>query len=270
MKKRVLFNSRISTGFYGEFIREIFQLVKYKVPSYVCFANVHMVVEAQKDPSFQRVLNGANIAAPDGKPVAIAMKFVNKRDQDRVCGMDMMPDLLREAEARGKSVYFYGDTEEVLSTIIAKASKEFPNLNIRGCYSPPFRELSAAESDEMIARIKAAAPDLVFVSLGCPKQEMWMAKYRDKLGACLLGVGQAFRVYAGVEKRLPVWMRNLCLEWLFRLCLEPSRLWKRYLVTNTYFLLLVLNFFVMKFQQELFAPFEKAKIPRRMLRESDE
>src|SRR5438105_626791 len=104
MKKSAVFNSKISTGSYAEFIREIFQLVKYKVPSYVCFANVHMVVEAHRDPGFQRVLNGANIVTPDGKPVAIAMKMINKQDQDRVCGMDMMPDLLREAEARGKSV----------------------------------------------------------------------------------------------------------------------------------------------------------------------
>jgi N-acetylglucosaminyldiphosphoundecaprenol N-acetyl-beta-D-mannosaminyltransferase len=270
MKKRTVFNSKISTGTYREFIQEIFQLVKFKVPSYVCFANVHMVVEAQRDPSFQRVLNGANVAAPDGKPVSIAMKLINRQNQDRVCGMDMMPDLLREAALRGKSVFFYGDTEEMLELISTKAKREFPDLKISGYYSPPFRELSDTESEEMVSMIKNAAPDLVFVSLGCPKQEKWMAKYRDKLGSCLLGVGQAFRVYAGVEKRLPPWMRNLCLEWMFRLCLEPGRLWKRYLVTNTYFLLLTLNYVASRGLQEFFAPFEKAKMPRRMLRNSDE
>jgi N-acetylglucosaminyldiphosphoundecaprenol N-acetyl-beta-D-mannosaminyltransferase len=270
MKKSVVFNSKISTGTYHDFIREIFQLVKYKIPSYVCFANVHMVVEAQRDVSFQKVLNGANIAAPDGKPVSLAMKFINKHDQERVCGMDMMPDLLREAETRGKSVYFYGDTPEVLAAIVEKTKKNFPDLRISGSYSPPFRELSDEESADMVNMIREASPDLVFVSLGCPKQEKWMAKYRDKLGACLLGVGQAFRVYAGLEKRLPAWMRNLCLEWLYRLCLEPRRLWKRYLVTNTYFLLLAVSYLTSRALQEFFAPFEKAKMPRRALRESDE
>jgi N-acetylglucosaminyldiphosphoundecaprenol N-acetyl-beta-D-mannosaminyltransferase len=270
MKKSAVFNSKISTGRYVEFIGEIFQLVKFKIPSYVCFANVHMVVEAQRDPNFQRVLNGANIAAPDGKPVSIVMKLINRQDQDRVCGMDMMPDLLREAALRGKSVFFYGDTEQMLSLVTAKAKQDFPNLRIAGSYSPPFRELTETESDAMVSMIRDAAPDLVFVSLGCPKQEKWMAQYRDKLGACLLGVGQAFRVYAGVEKRLPQWMRSLCLEWLFRLCLEPGRLWKRYLVTNTYFLMLTLSYIASHGVQEFFAPFEKAKLPRRALRESDE
>jgi N-acetylglucosaminyldiphosphoundecaprenol N-acetyl-beta-D-mannosaminyltransferase len=161
--------------------------------------------------------------------------------------MDLLPKLLKEAESASSSVYFYGTTNETLASIIKKAKSEFPNLKVCGSYSPPFRSLTEAEDNDIIARIKEASPDFVFVSLGCPKQEKWMASHKDKIGACLLGVGQAFKVYAGTEKRLPTWMRNLSLEWTYRLFLEPKRLWKRYLFTNSYFLLLTFNHMIFRF-----------------------
>lgn len=270
MKKKLVFNSSISVGRYQDFINEIFSLVKYKVPSYVCFANVHMVVEGHKDSAFQKIMNNATIVAPDGKPISLFLKYFEKLEQDRVCGMDLLPDLLRQAEASGKSVYFYGTTEDLLSTIAEKARKEFPALKISGYYSPPFRNLSETENADIIEKIKSTSPDLVFVSLGCPKQEKWMAVNKDKIGACLLGVGQAFKVYAGVEKRLPKWMRDLSMEWLYRLYLEPERLWKRYLFTNSYFLLLTFNLLITRTMQEFFAPFAKVKLPGHVVRESEE
>jgi len=197
-----------------------------------------MVVEAHRDPAFQRVVNNAAIVAPDGKPLSLFLRLTEGLKQDRVCGMDIFPDILAQAQENGKSVYFYGTTPELLKTVTTKARKEFPALKIAGYYSPPFRDLTEGEKSDIIQMIRYANPDLLFVSLGCPKQERWMAENKDKIGACFLGLGQAFKVYAGEEKRLPKWMRDLSLEWAYRLYLEPGRLWKRYLYTNSAFVFL--------------------------------
>jgi N-acetylglucosaminyldiphosphoundecaprenol N-acetyl-beta-D-mannosaminyltransferase len=201
-----------------------------------------MVVEANRDPAFRRVVNQATIVAPDGKPLSLFMKMFHKISQDRVCGMDILPDLLRRAEAAGRSVYFYGGEQRCLDLIEERARKEFPRLRIAGTYSPPFRQLTEQEKADDIARIRDSGADLVLVSLGCPRQEKWMAESVKKLNACLLGLGQAFTVYAGLEKRLPKWMRSLCLEWTYRLFLEPKRLWRRYLSTNAEFLYLTMKY----------------------------
>lgn len=255
MRRKTVLHSSISVGSYEEFISEISHLVQTKTPSYVCFANVHMVMEGYNDPSFQTIINNANLATPDGKPLSLFIRYFDKIDQPRICGMDIFPDLLKQAEATGQSVYFLGNTPEILEKLTRKASSEFPALRIRGSYSPPFRTLSKAENQIMLNTIKMSAPDMVFVSLGCPKQEKWMATNKELLGTCLLGVGQAFNTYAGVEKRLPVWMRNLSLEWLYRLYTEPKRLWKRYLVTNSHFLLLTFTQMVRRRLQHSLTPF---------------
>lgn len=260
MNRKMVLRSSISVGSKQEFIDEILSLAKYKVGSYVCFANVHMVMESYNNPAFQEVVNHSNIVAPDGKPISLFIRAFNHLIQDRICGMDLLPELLKRADSAGKSVYFYGGTIKVLEEIVQKVHKEFPSLQISGSYSPPFRNLSKQEEDEIVTKIKSTSPDLVFVSLGCPKQEKWMAVHKDKLGACLLGVGQAFSTYAGVEKRLPVWMRNFSLEWIYRLYLEPKRLWKRYLFTNSHFLLLTLAHSVTQLRNRLNKSVNKAPL----------
>ena len=242
MKKKTILNSVISIGTYKAFIEEIISCAHSKVPSYVCFANVHMVVEAYRDKSFQKLINEADLVAPDGRPLSVFLKLSEGINQDRVCGMDILPDLLKQAEVSGESIYFYGSTEELLQTITQKAKTEFPALKIAGYYSPPFRTLSEKEDELITEKIREAQPDLIFVSL-----ERWMAEHKNKLNACLLGLGQAFKVYAGVEKRLPKWMRNLSLEWVYRLYLEPGRLWKRYMYTNSFFLLLAIRHLAIQF-----------------------
>ena len=232
----------ITLGSYSSFLDRIMELGRQRVPSYVCFANVHMVVEASRDASFKRVVNQATIVAPDGRPLSVFLKLFHDIKQDRVCGMDILPDLLKRAEATGRSVYFYGGEERCLDMIEAKAKKEFPKLKIAGLYSPPFRELSETEKAADIDRIGESGADLVFVSLGCPRQEKWMAENVKKLNACFLGLGQAFTVYAGLEKRLPKWMRALALEWVYRLVQEPKRLWRRYLYTNAEFLRMTVKY----------------------------
>ncbi len=236
--KRKLLTSLISAGSFEDFVNHIFWLTDNKPSSYVCFANVHMLVESYKDKSFNNLLNQADVATPDGGPLSKLMKVLYGQQQDRVAGMDLVPRLLQEAAARGKSVYFYGSTDQVLEAVVGRAQKELPNLRVAGYYSPPFRKLSEDEDNAIVDMINASGADLVFVALGCPKQERWMADHKDRVRACMLGVGQAFMTYAGLEKRLPKWARDLSLEWTYRLYLEPRRLWKRYLVTNSTFVYL--------------------------------
>lgn len=237
--KQVVLDSGISTGSFDDFVDKILQLGAARNSAYVCCANVHMVVEAHRDVSFRKVLDEASLVTPDGGPVASVAGWLSGRPQERVAGMDLLPALLAEAAQRGQSVYFYGTTDEVLQAIVDRAKRELPTLRLVGTCAPPFRPLSAEEEEAHIAAISAADPDLLFVALGCPRQERWMAAHRGKVKACMLGVGQAFLVYAGMEQRLPAWARRLWLEWAYRLWLEPRRLWRRYLITNSRFLYLM-------------------------------
>ncbi|MBC8085007.1 MAG: WecB/TagA/CpsF family glycosyltransferase [Hymenobacter sp.] len=239
MPKRLVLGTGISTGLPDDFVAAILELGAARSSAYVCFANVHMLVEAHRDTSFRQVLDEASLVTPDGTPVAAAVGWFHKKPQARVAGMDLVPVLLAEAARRNQSVYFYGTTQEVLGALVARAGRELPALRIVGTHSPPFRPLTPEEEEADIAAINAADPDLIFVALGCPRQERWMANHRGRIRACMLGVGQAFLVYAGLEQRLPVWARRLGLEWTYRLWLEPRRLWRRYLVTNSHFLYLM-------------------------------
>jgi N-acetylglucosaminyldiphosphoundecaprenol N-acetyl-beta-D-mannosaminyltransferase len=228
----------VSTGGYQDYINQIIRLAAARTSSYVCFANVHMLMEAYQQPGFNQIVNEADIVAPDGRPLSILMRHHYGIKQQRACGMDMFTDLLNAAQQNQVSVFLYGSTPEVLETVTAKAQQEFPLLSIAGSYSPPFRPLTPEEDQAIVNTIQASGAQMVFVSLGCPKQETWMFEHRGQIAACMLGLGQAFLVYAGLEKRLPAWARDLSLEWLYRLYLEPKRLWKRYLKTNSMFLLL--------------------------------
>ncbi|WP_299759243.1 WecB/TagA/CpsF family glycosyltransferase [uncultured Pontibacter sp.] len=245
-EKRQLLGSLISAGSFEDFVNHVFWLTDHKDSSYVCFANVHMLMEAKQDKEFQDLLNNADIAAPDGGPLSKLMKLLYGKHQDRVPGMDLMPRLLKEAEQRGKSVFFYGSTDQVLEAVVAKTNADVPNLRVAGHYSPPFRKLTQIEDAAITDMINNSGADLVFVALGCPKQERWMADHKGQVKACMLGVGQAYMTYAGLEKRLPKWARDLSLEWTYRLWQEPGRLWKRYLVTNSKFLLEVAKMMLLK------------------------
>jgi N-acetylglucosaminyldiphosphoundecaprenol N-acetyl-beta-D-mannosaminyltransferase len=236
-KKRVI-SINISIGKYNEFLNEIIKLAKEKKSNYICVANVHMTVEAYNDKKFQDIVNSAIITTPDGMPIAKAIKIFYNIEQDRVAGMDLFPDLLKEAEKHNLKIFLYGSTDEILNKIKEKAKNLYPNLEIIGFYSPPFRELTEEEKKAIINYINSLEPNIVFVSLGCPKQEKWMAEMYGKINALMIGVGGAFLTFAGTQKRAPKWMQDLSLEWLYRLFQEPKRLFKRYAYTNTKFLYL--------------------------------
>jgi N-acetylglucosaminyldiphosphoundecaprenol N-acetyl-beta-D-mannosaminyltransferase len=177
------------------------------------------------------------MATPDGMPIAWMLRHLGYPGQERINGSDVMWKYCEQAAGRGESVYFYGSTETTLGLLSKKLKAAFPELRIAGTVAPPFRALSAAEDESMVDAINRSGAGIVFVGLGCPKQETWMAAHRGRIRAVMVGVGAAFDFHAGTVKRAPLWMRRRGLEWLHRVCSEPRRLWRRYLVTNTLFIL---------------------------------
>ena len=204
---------------------------------YVCFVNVHALVAATHQRSFARVLRRADMNMPDGAPVAWMQRRLGYPAQARVSGPDLMWHYCRLAAATGESIFLYGSTSATLESLQAMLGKAFPGLRIAGAISPPFRELTQEEDRDVVNRINTSGAGLVWVGLGCPRQEQWMAAHRGRVHAVMVGVGAAFDFHAGAIKRAPLWWRSHGLEWLYRLWCEPGRLWRRYLVTNTLFVL---------------------------------
>jgi N-acetylglucosaminyldiphosphoundecaprenol N-acetyl-beta-D-mannosaminyltransferase len=203
---------------------------------YVTLCNVHSVVTASQNPRFAAVINEADMASPDGAPIAWMMRKEGFAQQERINGPDLMWRYLAEAERRQQSVFFYGSTDATLSKLRARMLKHYPKLKIVGMVSPPFRELTAEEDAACVAQINQSGAAVVFVGLGCPKQEFWMAEHRGAIKAVMLGVGAAFDYHAGTLRRAPFWMQQRGLEWFYRLVCEPRRLARRYLETNSLFL----------------------------------
>ena len=237
LPKVAVLSGHISLGSFATMVKTIARMASRHQSAYVCCTNVHMLHEAHRDPAFRSVLAAADLSCPDGMPVAQLTSRLYALQQERVAGMDLLPALLVEAEMQKLSVFFLGDTPEVLAQLQARAQADWPGLAVAGTWSPPFRTLSPAEEAGMLAMIREANPHLLFVALGCPKQERWMARYRGEIPAVMLGVGNAFRSYLGLEKRPPRWVQQASLEWLYRLAQNPRRLWKRYVVSNSWFVL---------------------------------
>lgn len=203
------------------------------------FATAHSVVEANRDPRLRAAL-AAGLVEPDGVPLV----WVGRRSGlpvERVCGPDFMPALIGQGVALGRRHYFYGGAAGVPDALAAAFRARFPGLEVAGLESPPFRPLTPQEDAATVARINAARPDYVWVGLGAPKQDLWVAEHRDRLDAAvLLAVGAAFDFHAGRRRRAPRWMQRTGTEWLFRLASEPRRLLGRYTRTNLAFVRLVL------------------------------
>lgn len=234
-KRRVL-GVDISIGSFADHLDTIIAMAQARRSAYVCCVNAHMTVEAYKDQAFARIVNEADLATADGMPILRSVQWFHRIRQERVAGNDLLPVLLARAVEGGLSVFLFGGQPATLSAIKVRATKELPGLRIVGSIAPPFRAASELEMDAFAEQINASGAHLVMVSLGCPKQEKWMAAMRGKINAVMLGLGGAFLLYIGADSRAPRWMRDLSLEWAYRLWLEPGRLWKRYLVTNSIFL----------------------------------
>lgn len=243
-KRSLVLGAPIDALSWDETLAQLLMWARCCESRYVCICNVHSVVTATQDTEYGRVVNEADMATPDGAPVAWMLRRLGNVGQQRINGPDLMwryceqnqnlDSRLREDDG---GVFFYGSTEETLAVLKNKLLAAFPNLKIAGAISPPFRALTPDEDDAIVAKINASGAGVVWVSLGCPKQELWMAAHRGRINAVMIGVGAAFDYHAGTIKRAPEWMQDCGLEWLHRLVSEPRRLWKRYLVTNTLFVL---------------------------------
>jgi len=201
----------------------------------VCVAPVSMVMAAFDDPGFRRVVDSADRVTPDGVPVVVALRWLGIPDATRVYGPSLMPYLCACAAAQDLRVGFLGGTRDVLAALTAKLSLAHPTLDIAWAHAPPFRPLTPEEDAEIARGIRDAGVEILFVGLGCPKQERWMAAHRDALDCVMVGVGAAFDFVAGTKRQAPRLLQRSGLEWLFRLVSEPRRLWRRYLIGNPRF-----------------------------------
>lgn len=202
-------------------------------------ANVHVTMMAHDNPSYRKAVEEADLVVPDGMPLVWAMRLMGSKGQERVYGPGLTLEICRWAQQNRVPVYFYGSTPAVLESLRAKLIERFPQLEIRGLYSPPFRSLTAEEDEEDVKRINSSGARIIFVGLGAPKQERWMAAHRDKVQGVMVGVGAAFDILSGRVPQAPEWIQKAGLEWLHRLLLEPRRLWRRYFYYNPRFLLLI-------------------------------
>jgi N-acetylglucosaminyldiphosphoundecaprenol N-acetyl-beta-D-mannosaminyltransferase len=231
---------------YSDTLDRVMEWGAKNTPSYVCFANAHSTVEAHKDKLFFDALNQASLVVPDGKSVAVAAWMLHGKKQERIAGMDFMPSLLERANENRSSIFLYGSTPEILGRLEGKIKMAYPDIQIAGIISPPFGPVSEEELCEHINQINQSGAQFALISLGCPKQEKWMAANSSKINGVLLGVGGAFPVVAGLQRRSPIWMQKFGLEWMHRLILEPRRMFKRYFYNNFYFLYLLFKAMITK------------------------
>lgn len=235
LSNRYVLGQRVDVIDYGQAVGQILTWARNGEQRYVCVSNVHMVMEGHDDEGFRRIVNEADLVTPDGMPLVWALRIGGARNATRVRGPDLMPRLLEAAAKARVPVGFLGSTEDTLNALVAQLEAALPDLKISFAYSPPFRALSPDEDAELVDRINQAGTRLLFVGLGCPKQERWMATHHDRVDAVLVGTGAAFEFLAGTKKQAPRWMSNGGLEWLYRLASEPRRLWRRYLRHNPRF-----------------------------------
>jgi N-acetylglucosaminyldiphosphoundecaprenol N-acetyl-beta-D-mannosaminyltransferase len=217
-------------------LERLLEWARARESRYVTICNVHVVVSASRDADYRGVINASDMATPDGAPLAWMLRRLGFARQPRISGPDLMWALCERAAAEYIPIYCYGSTDTTLALLEYRLRVAFPDLRMM-MESPPFRALTSAEDAAALERINASGAGIVFVGLGCPKQERWMAEHRGRVNAVMIGVGAAFDFHAGTVQRAPAWMRDNGLEWLHRLASEPGRLWKRYLVTNTLFIL---------------------------------
>jgi N-acetylglucosaminyldiphosphoundecaprenol N-acetyl-beta-D-mannosaminyltransferase len=235
---RHILNLRVDISSYSDVCDRIQTLAQTNQSSYIVAANVHVIMTAYWQSAYRNILNQAALVTPDGMPLVWGMRWLGAKEQSRVYGPDLMLAWCDRAAKTNLSIYLYGSTPETLTLLADKLHHNFPNLHIAGMHSPPFRDLTPEEEAADRERIHQSGAAVVFVGLGCPKQEAWMYRQLGSLNAVMVGVGAAFKFHSGEISQAPRWMMQWGLEWLYRLVHEPGRLWSRYLLTNSAFVVL--------------------------------
>ncbi|MCR5526926.1 MAG: WecB/TagA/CpsF family glycosyltransferase [Lachnospiraceae bacterium] len=203
---------------------------------YICLSNVHTTVMANENKEYLEIQNGAALTLPDGAPIAKVQRENGFPQAKRVAGPDLMQKCFESALDGGLSMYFYGSSENTIEKLKKNLINKYPGIDIRGFESPPFRELTKEEDEAAVKRINDSGADIVWIGLGAPKQEKWMAEHQGKIKGVMIGVGAGFDFHAGTIKRAPEWVQHIGMEWFFRLFQDPRRLIRRYFITNVKFM----------------------------------
>ncbi len=236
---RLILGMRVDATSYDHAADRIARWAAGGESRYVCVATVHTVMEAHDDAAFRGIVNDADLVTPDGMPLVWGLRLLGVAGATRVYGPDLTPVVCARASDEGIPVGLYGGTPDVLETLRANLRRRSPGLAIAYAWSPPYRPLGADEDASVVRAINASGARILFVGLGCPKQERWMARHRGEVNAVMVGVGAAFDFLAGKKRQAPRMVQTLGMEWGFRLLCEPRRLWRRYLYHNPRFLALV-------------------------------
>lgn len=236
MERCTILNTNINVTNMDEVLSLLADSIDEVRGYYICVANVHTTVMAFRDEEYRRIQNESWMTLPDGKPLSMVSRKRGYDSAQRVAGPDLMPKVFEMSRNKKYRHFFYGSTEQTLKKLEQKIKERYPYLEIAGMYSPPFRKLTEEEDRQIIQKINDTKPDFVWVALGAPKQEIWMAEHKNRINALMIGVGAAFDFEAGTVKRAPRWMQELCLEWLHRIMQDPKRLVPRYVNTNLSFM----------------------------------
>jgi N-acetylglucosaminyldiphosphoundecaprenol N-acetyl-beta-D-mannosaminyltransferase len=238
VEARRILGMRVDATSYAHAAQEILRWARKGESRYVCVATVNNVIEAHDDPDYRAIMEAADLVTPDGMPLVWGLRLLGVTTATRVYGPDLTPVVCQLAAEQGVPVGFYGGTEDVLEDLTTRLLQRFPGLKITHRASPPFRPLTPEEERRTVEDLERSGARILFVGLGTPKQERWMAAHRHKVHAAMLGVGAAFDFLAGRKRQAPRVVQRLGLEWLYRLVQEPGRLWRRYLYRNPRFVAL--------------------------------
>ena len=235
---RYLLGMRVDATSYQHATHRVIGWARLRESRYVTVATVNNVVQSVDDESFRAIMNASDLVTPDGVPLVWGLRALHADRASRVYGPELTPHVLRAAERAGIPVGFYGGTPSVMDALLLRVHDDFPALSVTFTFSPPFRPLTREEDEQVTRDINASGARILFVGIGCPKQERWMAAHRPAVRAVMLGVGAAFDFLAGSKRQAPAALQRMGLEWLFRLVTEPRRLWRRYLRQNPRFMVL--------------------------------
>jgi N-acetylglucosaminyldiphosphoundecaprenol N-acetyl-beta-D-mannosaminyltransferase len=232
---REVLGMRVDATSYDDASQRVVRWAHEQRSAYVCVATVHMVMEAFDSEAFQQIVNGADLVTPDGMPLVWTLKSLGIRDASRVYGPELMPHVVERAAQENVPIGLYGGTPESLESFVRVLKARYPKIEVACRISPPFRPLTTEEDEAVTRQIVASGARILFVGIGCPKQENWMAAHKERIPAVMLGVGAAFDFHTGRVRQAPRWIQSVGLEWAFRLAMEPRRLWKRYAKHNPRF-----------------------------------
>ncbi|MDF5729874.1 MAG: WecB/TagA/CpsF family glycosyltransferase [Rhizonema sp. PD38] len=241
LESRYILTMRVDATSYEDATQRILAWTEKRESKCVCASNVHMTMETYDSRLFARIINSADLITPDGMPLVWALRTLGVKNASRVYGPTLTLHVCKAAAQKGIPIALYGGTPESLAAFVEFLEKQFPHIKIACHISPPFRPLTPDEDAAFTSQIVESGAQILFVGIGCPRQEFWIAEHKDRIPAVMLGVGAAFDFYSGRVKQAPSWMQKISLEWLFRLIMEPKRLWKRYFKHNPRF---VVFFFI--------------------------